>query len=225
MRGRAASVLALALALASSRRALAQEPPPPPVFQPKPVAWSWDKTHLNLAFSYREILDDGIRQKLNSGIPTLIVLTASLFEKGSKAPIPGVLVLKSCRVVYDVWDEVYAVEVTKHNGSAYSPAVPSLEGVFKRCLQLDRMPLIERGKLKPGGSYEVKGVVEINPISQDVIARIKRWISRPKGASTVGAGDALFGSFVGLFIAQIGNADRVFNFVSSNPLIVPVPKK
>ncbi|MDW8249826.1 MAG: hypothetical protein RMJ98_11060 [Myxococcales bacterium] len=217
-------VLAAAMVMVSARTALAQEQPPS-VFQPKMVTWSWDKTHLNLAFTYREILDDSIRQKLSSGIPTLIVLTASLFEKGSKTPLSGVLVLKSCRVVYDVWDEVYAVEVTRYNGSAYSPAVPNLEGVYKRCFQLDRTPLIEREKLKPGESYEVKGVVEINPISQDVMNRIKRWVSRPKGASTVGAGDALFGSFVGLFIAQIGNADRVYNFVSSNPLTVPFSKK
>lgn len=217
--------LLLALSLLLPRPAPAQEQPPPPVFQPKKVAWSWDKTHLNLALSYREIIDETTTKKLSSGIPTLIVLTASLFEKGSKTPLPGVLVLKSCRVVYDVWDEVYAVEVTKQNGSAYSPAVPTLEGVLRKCVQLEKVQLIERTKLRPGASYEVKGVVEINPISPDLIARIKRWVSRPKGASTVGAGDALFGSFVGLFIAQIGNADRVAHFFSSNPAVVPVPKK
>lgn len=217
--------LLLALFVAEPRAALAQEQPPPPPFLPRQVSWSWDKTFLRLSVSYKEVVDDTTRQKLNSGIPTLIVFTASIFEKGSKTPLPGVLVLKSCRVVYDVWDEVYAVEVTQNNGSSYSPAVATLDGVLRKCAQLDKTQVIERAKLKPGGSYEVKAIVEINPISPDVIARIKRWISRPKGSSTVGAGDALFGSFVGLFVAQIGNADREFRFFSVNPIVVPVPKK
>jgi hypothetical protein len=203
--------------------ALAQEQPPPPPFLPRVVTWSWDKTSLRLSVSYREIIDETIRQRLTSGIPTLLVFNGLLFEKGSSTPVPGALLLKSCRVVYDVWDEVYAVEVIQNQGSSYSPAVATLEGVLRKCAQFDRTPLIERSRLKQDATYELKAIIEINPISPEVIARIKRWVSRPKGSATVGAGDALFGSFVGLFVAQIGNADREFRFYSSPPLQVPPP--
>lgn len=214
----------LLLLFAAPRTAVAQEQPPPPPFLPRQVTWSWDKTFLRLSVNYKEVVDNTTRKKLNSGIPTLIVLTASIFESGSKTPLDGVLLLKSCRVIYDVWDEVYAVEITQNHGTSYSPAIATLEGVMRKCTQLDKVQVIERTKLKPGGLYEIKAIVDINPISPDVIARIKRWISRPKGTATVGAGDALFGSFVGLFVTPIGNADRTFRFSSRNLIKVPLPK-
>jgi hypothetical protein len=55
-------------------------------------------------------------------------------------------------------------------------------------------------------------VVEVNPVSPDMLERIKRWVSRPSGNSTAAPGDALFGSFVGLFVTRIGVADRQLAF-------------
>lgn len=212
---------ALALALAAAPAAAQQ--PPPPSFSPRAVTWALDKTSLRVSVSYRDIVDADIAQKLKSGIPTLIVLSGLLYEKGSKGSLPGVLLLKSCRVVYDVWDDVYSVEVTQAGASSFTPAVLTLDGVLRRCAQVSQATLVERSRLKVGVSYEFKAVVQVNPVSQDQMDRIKRWISRPKGTSTVGAGDALFGSFVGLFVAQIDNADRVLRFFSQNAFVMPPP--
>ena len=45
-----------------------------------------------------------------------------------------------------------------------------------------------------------------------MLDRIKRWVTRPNGSSAIGPGDSLFGSFVGLFVARIGDADKKIAF-------------
>jgi hypothetical protein len=45
-----------------------------------------------------------------------------------------------------------------------------------------------------------------------MVEQMRRWVSRPAGSTGIGPGDALFGSFVGLFVRQIGTADRTLRF-------------
>jgi hypothetical protein len=41
---------------------------------------------------------------------------------------------------------------------------------------------------------------------------MRKWVTRPAGSTGIGPGDALFGSFVGLFVKGIGKADRTLQF-------------
>ena len=91
-------------------------------------------------------------------------------------------------------------------------ASPTLEGVLRRCAETDRLAVVTRALLTPSTSYYLGGIVEVNPVSPEMLERIKRWVSRPSGTSTTAPGDALFGSFVGLFVARIGTADRQLTF-------------
>jgi hypothetical protein len=118
---------------------------------------------------------------------------------------------KSCRVVFDPWDEVFRIQLGVPGAETNVPS-PTLEGVLRRCAEDKALPVVEAKRLKPGTSYFISALVEVNPISREMIERIRRWVSRPAGASGIGAGDALFGSFVGLFTTRIGVADRQFAF-------------
>ena len=71
-----------------------------------------------------------------------------------------------------------------------------------------------RSALPTPATYYVGCAVEVNPVSPDMLERIKRWVSRPSGTGATAPGDALFGSFVGLFVARIGAADRQISFRS-----------
>jgi hypothetical protein len=55
-------------------------------------------------------------------------------------------------------------------------------------------------------------IVEVNPVNAQMVEQMRRWVSRPAGSTGIGPGDALFGSFVGLFVRQIGTADRTLRF-------------
>jgi len=125
---------------------------------------------------------------------------------------------KTCRVTFDLWDEIYRVEITQTGSADIATYSPTLEGVLRRCGEVDRLPIVARALLA-SGTYYLAGIVEVNPVSPDMIERIKRWVSRPAGSSTAASGDALFGSFVGLFVARIGTADRQVSFRTQSFLL------
>jgi hypothetical protein len=56
--------------------------------------------------------------------------------------------------------------------------------------------------------------VQVNPLSAKLLEKIKRWVSRPSATGTAGPGDALFGTFTGLFLQRIGEAEREMQFTS-----------
>lgn len=183
----------------------------------------WDNDLLRMSVSYRDVVDGETRKKLTSGLPTVIVLRGYVFEEGSTQPIA--LTAKSCRVVFDPWDEVFRIQLGLPGGETNVPS-PTLEGVLRRCAEDKALPVVEAKRLKPGTSYFISALVEVNPISREMIERIRRWVSRPAGASGIGAGDALFGSFVGLFTTRIGVADRQFAFRTQSfqaPELPPPP--
>lgn len=170
-----------------------------------------EKQTLRVSLGYRDVVDAATVAKLMGGLPTTIVMRAYVFrEPGGGAPLAAAF--KTCRVIFDLWDEVYRIEISQTGGTDVVTASPTLEGVLRRCAEADRLAVIGRGVLPASTNYYLAGIVEVNPVSPDMLERIKRWVSRPSGTSTSAPGDALFGSFVGLFVARIGVADRQIAF-------------
>ncbi len=165
---------------------------------------------LVTSFSYRDVIDAEVRRKLQSGLTTVIVLGGGVFEgENGETPVSGTGIWQSCRIVFDVWNEVYRLQIGRPDGERKSVAV-NIEGVLRRCADARKLPIT--GPLQPSQRYFLAATVEVNPVSQEMLERIRRWVSRPPGSSTTSAGNSLFGSFVGLFVARIGKADRTLSF-------------
>jgi hypothetical protein len=169
-----------------------------------------EKQTLRVSIGYRDVIDASTVAKLMGGLPTTIVMRAYVFRESGGSPIAAAF--KNCRVIFDLWDEVYRIEISQTGGTDVVTASPTLEGVLRRCAEADRLAVIGRSVLPASTSYYLAGIVEVNPVSPDMLERIKRWVSRPSGTTTSAPGDALFGSFVGLFVARIGVADRQIAF-------------
>jgi len=169
-----------------------------------------DKQVLRMSFGYRDVVDGATVAKLMGGLPTTIVMRAYVFRDEGRNAVAATY--KSCRVTFDLWDELYRIEISQTGTTDISTVSPTLEGVLRRCGETDRLAVVNRSALRTAGAYYVGGIVEVNPVSPDMLERIKRWVSRPSGTSTAAPGDALFGSFVGLFVARIGSADRQVAF-------------
>jgi hypothetical protein len=212
-----ATLLSLATAVGAVADAGAQETPAVPAQQlgdpaalpPRHANFAWDKDLLRASFSFRDIADHDIAQKLSSGLPSVIAMRAYVFQEGRAEPIA--LAARTCSVVYDLWDEVYRVKITDPAGER-SQVVINVEGVVRRCMEAQDFPIVVRPLLKKGKPHFLAVIVEVNPISDATLQQIRQWVSRPTGATGLTAGDALFGSFVGLFVRQIGNADRTLPF-------------
>ena len=165
---------------------------------------------LRVTFGFQDVADAEVQRKLQSGLTTVIVVAGGFFDAaGDDSPLPGSGVWQSCRVTFDVWNEVYRLQIARSDGNQNAVAV-NLKGVLRRCAEVS--DLVVHGALVPGTRYFLAATVEVNPVSQEMLEQIRRWVSRPPGSSAASPGESLFGSFVGMFVARVGRADRTIHF-------------
>jgi hypothetical protein len=193
-----------------------QQPTHPAALAPRQANYAWDKDLLRASFSYRDVLaEPELMKKLSSGLPTVIAMRAYVYREGEDTPVA--LAPRVCRVVYDLWDEVYRVHVSEPERERDQAAV--LDGVLRLCTDARDLPVVRRGLLVPKQPYFLGVVVDVNPVSPEMIEQMRRWMSRPTGSTGIGPSDALFGSFVQLFVRQIATSDRTLTFRTQS--IVP----
>ncbi len=205
-------VAASAFALPLSSPARADDPAPltsPAQLSQRPANFAWDKTLLRASFSYSDVLTPVLRAKLSNGLSNAIILRAYVFEAGATNPVA--LAVKTCNVSYDVWDEVYSIKLTTPDATL-TKAVVNVEGVVRECATAQDLPIADRSLMKPGASHFLAVIVEVNPVSEAMMAQLQKWVERPMGSTAIAPGNALFGAFVGLFVKNIGVSDRTIQF-------------
>jgi hypothetical protein len=209
------AVLVAVLVFTPPRTAHAEDEPKPEELPRRQANFAWDKndktqqTLLRASFSYRDVIDKTMAEKLASGLPTVIATRAYVLREGEANPVA--LAVRTCRVVYDLWDEVYRLKISSPGGERDSAAL-NLEGVLRQCAEARDLPVADKSLLLAGKPHFLGVIVELNPVSPQMLAQMRQWVSRPAGSTGIGPGDALFGSFVGLFVRQLGNADRTLRF-------------
>jgi hypothetical protein len=206
-------ILALAIVTASSPRGARAEddatPKTPAALPARAAQIALDDRLVTITVGFRDVVDAEISKKLQSGLPTVLTMRGYVFPEAGGDPIA--LTAKSCRIVYDLWDEVFRIQLTQPGGQSSAVAV-NVEGVLRNCGEAKKMPLAARALMGDSVRYFVAVLVEVNPVSPEMLDRIKKWVTRPTGSSAIGPGDSLFGSFVGLFVAKVGDADKKLAF-------------
>ncbi|MFW6067792.1 MAG: hypothetical protein ACOC97_05585 [Myxococcota bacterium] len=191
----------------------AEQPVPP-----RKLGIRWQGLVPHLSFSARDVASSGVRKKLQSGLPQTLVMRVYAFREGGR---PVAVTARSCRIVYDLWEEVYRVEAqTPHDDR--SSLVRSIDEVLDRCVVARQLPVgVDddwEGRSDQNVYFAV--LVEFNPMSQHTVERIRRWLARPAGGGGF-EGEAFFGSFVSLFVnRRLGDAERAIRF-RSQPTSVP----
>lgn len=212
-------IVALCMLLPSGVHADEPLPPTPATLPQRQANFAWDRqvpptvpkeiTLLRASFSFRDVLDPALTNKLASGLPTVIAMRAYVLEEGKDEPVA--LAVRSCKVTYDLWDEVYRIKITGPGGERDAAAL-NTDGVLRQCTEPRDLPVIDRALLKTGAHYFLGVIVDVNPVSPQMLEQMRRWVSRPTGSTNIGPSDALFGSFVGLFVRQIGASDKTLKF-------------
>lgn len=202
----------LALVLLAPRSAVAEEAsekPPPP----RAALFEWDtvKGELYVSLKFRDLIDDEIQRKLKRGLPTTIVFTGALYRRGLRTPISTTV--QSCKITYLVWDEIYRVEVTGPEGNRTAHS-PNLDGVLRRCAEVRRLLVATSREITVGIAVSLRARVRVNPVSPEILEKIKMWVSRPARTGTAAPGDALFSTFTGLFMQRISDAERTLDVVT-----------
>ncbi len=175
------------------------------------VTFTWDRALLRASFAFRDMLDGKVVDKVSSGLPWTIVMRAFLFREGQTSPV--VLVGQTCRITFDLWDEVYRTEVLTASG-AKKQVAQTVESALSICTELRGLGIAHHRFVDGRFRHRLAVVAEVNPISPEMIEQLKRWVSRPAASAQLRPGDALFGSFAGLFMRELGKSDQTVVFRS-----------
>jgi hypothetical protein len=190
--------------------------PSPAAAQPRvrtrTIGVRWDHGVPRISVSSSDLVTADVRRKLESGLPQTLVTRIYAYPESGGSPI-AVTPLQ-CRVAYDLWEEVFRVQVQTASGDR-SESASTIEQVVRRCLVARDVPVGTTADYaaRRGSRVYFAVLVELNPMSPDTVQRIRRWLARPNGGRL--DGDAFFGSFVSMFVnRRIGAAERTLSFRS-----------
>jgi hypothetical protein len=156
------------------------------------------------------------RERLTSGFSTRVLIRVFLQHEGEQEPIAATF--QRAEIVYDIWDERFRVRVTQGPGTDRTVELKTADQAITAATALVQVPLIERGQLQPGDRYFLAVRGDLNPLSQELQAELRRWLRQPAGVQRrpgAGGGDSFFGSFVTVFVnPRIEESERQVRFVS-----------
>lgn len=216
----AAWLLALAVHLLPVA-AHAQAPTPGLEVRKANLAWDPGAQQLLATLDFRDVIDESIRQKLQRGLPTRILFTALTYRQNGAAPVSSAYL--SCKVTWHVWEEMYRVEVSRSSvAKTQRHWTPTLEGVLRRCAEINDLVIADAQELPRGVAVFVESTVRINPLDEELMNRLRQWVTRPSRNTTAAPGSALFSTFTGLFMQRLGDAEKTVQFVS--PVLSPADR-
>jgi hypothetical protein len=157
------------------------------------------------------LFDTTAYEALGSGIPSTVVIRIQIAPRESDTPVAEQLIQRS--VVYDVWDEIYTLRLDQPGGRKTLKVKHRAEAL-KWLTALDDVPVAPLAALPTDQIFVMKMVVELNPVSKETLAEVRRWLSQGQGGG-LDRGGAFFGSFVSVFYnPKIAEADRVLRIRS-----------
>lgn len=187
------AAFACAATLAAPSAARADEPSE---VQVERMSFAERSGRLVVTTSFSEIFDQETAEDLSSGLSTTLVLRIYVYKKGRELPVS--FVLGRIRVAYDLWEEVYIVRTEGPLGKKtrrYERRSEALEA----CTRVEEFPIAPLDRIAVGPHYFLGMVVELNPLSPELLAEVRRWLSKPAGDRALDTSSSFFGSFVSVF--------------------------
>ncbi len=166
----------------------------------------------HIYYTARDLINAEAAKKLDSGLPQRIVVQHFIY--GSRPDEPLAAAGHSCKIVYDLWQAVYRVDRETLGGGVTSVSLRTQAEVLDHCLVMRAFPIGEADDFKGTDRIYVASLIQFNPLSTTTVARIRRWLARPRSDYS-GEGRSFFGSFVSLFVNdRIGASERVLRLRS-----------
>lgn len=142
------------------------------------------------------VFTQALREKIDSGLTTRIVIRASVLDVETAAV--RALSVVEYSILYRVWEEDYIVRRWNALGET-TTKLRRYGDVVGRVSRQRRLPLADARDLVPGRKYQAVVVVEVDPISQELLERVREYIANPGGHRREGGGRGLFGNLARIF--------------------------
>lgn len=170
-------------------------------------------TTLYVTTDVTSVFDKSAYDRLEDGLLSTVVIRLWVFPKGGKRPVAFQLLHRE--VVYDLWGEVYEVALTGPSGRRVYRVKYKAEAL-KLVTGLDQVAMCDVAVIPYEQQFELAVVAELNPVSAETMAEVRRWLSDGSGGG-LDRGGSFFGSFVSVFVnLKVPDADRVLR-VRSQP--------
>lgn len=165
---------------------------------------------LTISVGFREMLDKPLRNRLLNGFTTIVVMRIYLYEEGGKSH-PVAVSARTLKAVYDLWDEHFLVRIEEPQRTKHL-RVRNQKQVIDWLTSLWHFPIMELNHLKPGRPYFVAVIAEVNPMSEELLEEVRRWLRTPYNQhSQTTSGGSFFGSFVSIFVNKnVRRAEKTF---------------
>ncbi|HEX3695359.1 MAG TPA: hypothetical protein VH374_08210 [Polyangia bacterium] len=205
--------LLLTAVLSSPTRAQAQNSAPAPLTR-RATGLDHDKGLLTASVGLQDLFGLAERQRLLSGFATRILIRIYLHREGGGDPVA--VAFQRSEIVYDIWDEKFRLRITRGAGPDTEIEVKTVDEAVDRTCGLWHFPIVDLRQLERGARYFLAFRADLNPISEELLADVRRWLVQPaRGQRRVGAGDSFFGSFVSIFVnPRVEDSERQVRFLS-----------
>ena len=174
---------------------------------------------LHVTTKIGKLFDRAAYEALDSGFTSTIVIRMWVYPRDSTDPIAFNLVNR--QVLYNLWDEVYELRFVDPTGTKVFKEKRKAEALT-RLTNLDDVAIARLADLPYGQVFLLAMEVQLNPVSKETLAQVRRWLSQGNGGG-LDRGGAFFGSFVSVFVnPKIPDADRALR-IRSQPFYRPRP--
>ena len=174
---------------------------------------------LHVTTKIGKLFDRAAYEALDSGFTSTIVIRMWVYPRDSTNPIAFNLVNR--QVLYNLWDEVYELRFVDPTGTKVFKEKRKAEALT-RLTNLDDVAIARLADLPYGQVFLLAMEVQLNPVSKETLAQVRRWLSQGNGGG-LDRGGAFFGSFVSVFVnPKIPDADRALR-IRSQPFYRPRP--
>jgi hypothetical protein len=198
---------ALALAVAQATPAHAQEP------EERKTGINRRDGHLLVSLGLQDLFKAQDTQRLLSGFTSRVLVRIAILRLDQSEPVAQAM--RQTEIVYDLWDEKFRMRRFEAGGKVETREVGNVTEAIDLATVLAGFPVAEIDRLEPGASYRLSVRADLNPISQELLADVRRWLARPSARSRTGSGDSFFGSFVSIFVnPRIDDSERQLRLVS-----------
>lgn len=166
----------------------------------------------------QDLFTPAARDRLTSGFSTRVLVRIQLSRQRTLEPVA--IAFQRVEVIYDIWDERFRVRTTHGAGNERAYEVKTIDEVLRIATMLVDFPIELPEALTPGERYTLAFRGDLNPLSPELMAEVRRWLRQPAGAQPrpgAGRGDSFFGTFVTVFVnPQIEDSERQVRFSSQS---------
>lgn len=167
---------------------------------------------LTISLGLQDLFTERDVDRLLSGFTTRVLIRAVVQRIEDDEVVAEAI--RVAEVVYDLWDEKLRVRLSSGNPPSIQIHVAKDSwAAMQLASTLVAFPVTDLDRLVPGIAYRIRIRADLNPISEELLQNLRRWLSTPTGRGR--SGENFFGSLLRVFVnPRIEDSERILQCTS-----------